>query len=92
MGKLTVCRKGVLGSAKWAGGLVLAALLASGCTGTSTYGTGVTQEAQLYEDILGLATLAPAKKNKKIDYMARPKLVKPPTKTAHRPDRYSGNP
>ena len=82
MGKLTVCRKGVLGSSKWASGLALAALLASGCTGTSTYGTGVTQEAQLYEDILGLATLAPAKKNKKIDYMARPKLVKPPTVAA----------
>lgn len=56
--------------------------LLAGCTGTSTYGTGVSQEGQLYEDLLGIAALGSNKKKKRIDYMSRPKLIKPPTVAA----------
>lgn len=57
--------------------LVSMSLLA-GCSGTSTYGTGKSQEAQLFEDITSIASLGSGKKKKKINYISRPKLVKPP--------------
>ncbi len=60
-----------------------AVLLVSGCTGTKTYGTGKTQEAQLADDLLGIAMLGQSKKDKpRIEYMSRPGLVKPPTTAA----------
>ena len=58
-------------------GLMLVGALA-GCTGTSTYGTGVTQEAQLLEDVSSIAMLGSKKEKRSIDYTSRPKLVKPP--------------
>jgi len=52
--------------------------LLSGCTGTSTYGTGKTQEAQLLEDLTSVATIGSSEKKAKINYISRPGLVKPP--------------
>lgn len=57
-------------------------LALAGCTGTSTYGTGKSQELQLLEDIGGIATIGAKKKKPRIDYMARPKLIKPTTTAA----------
>lgn len=57
--------------------LVSMSLLA-GCSGTSTYGTGKSQEAQLFEDLTSIASMGSGKKKKKINYISRPKLVKPP--------------
>ena len=57
-------------------GLLLCAL--GGCTGTSTYGTGKSQESQLVEDLAGMLMIGGGKKKKRIDYSARPNLVKPP--------------
>ncbi|MEM9734394.1 MAG: hypothetical protein AAF903_13050 [Pseudomonadota bacterium] len=45
------------------------------CSGT-TYGTGVTQEQQLVSDMSAMVTLSRGEK-KKINYAARPGLVKP---------------
>ncbi len=47
----------------------------SGCMGGNTYGTGVSQEAQLASDVGGLLLLGGEKKAP-IEYSARPKLVK----------------
>ncbi len=47
----------------------------SGCMGGNTYGTGVSQEAQLASDVGGLLLLGDDKKAP-IEYSARPKLVK----------------
>lgn len=59
-------------------GAMAAGLIAlSACTGTSTYGTGKTQEAQLLEDIGGIAMIGSKKDKPQIDYMSRPGLVKP---------------
>lgn len=53
--------------------------LIAGCTGTSTYGTGKTQEAQLLQDVTGILSIGGGgDKKKRIDYSARPRLVKPP--------------
>lgn len=50
----------------------------AGCSG-NTYGTGVTSEQQLLNDVSGLFTLgAPGRKSTRIDYTSRPKLVKAP--------------
>ena len=48
----------------------------AGCSGT-TYGTGVTQETQLANDIGNLVSFG-SKPKKRIDYRARPTLVKAP--------------
>ena len=58
-------------------GLGFVALLA-GCSG-NTYGTGVSSEKQLVDDLSSMVTLDWGKKNKNIDYNSRPDLVKPPT-------------
>ncbi len=50
----------------------------TGCVGGSTYGTGVSQEAQLVSDLTGLVSLGQNKEKPKIDYSARPKLVRAP--------------
>ena len=57
-------------------GLCFVALLA-GCSG-NTYGTGVSSEKQLVDDIGNMVTLDLAKERKVINYDSRPKLVKPP--------------
>lgn len=54
--------------------LCLSAL--AGCTGTSTYGTGTTQEMQLVKDVTNLVSLK-SSKPAKIAYEERPGLVKP---------------
>jgi len=57
-------------------GLACMALLV-GCSDT-TYGTGSTATEQLATDVSGLVTFGATNKKKKIDYSARPKLVKAP--------------
>ena len=57
-------------------GLCFVALLA-GCSG-NTYGTGVSSEKQLVDDVGNMLTLDLAKEKKRIKYDSRPKLVKPP--------------
>ncbi|MBL1406734.1 MAG: hypothetical protein COC17_05115 [Hyphomicrobiales bacterium] len=51
------------------------AVLLSGCTGGTTYGTGVGQEKQTLNDITEMLTFK--KKRKVIDYSARPDLIIP---------------
>ena len=53
--------------------------IVAGCTGTSTYGTGKSQEEQLFEDLTSIAMLGSKEKKKRIDYISRPTLVKPQT-------------
>ncbi|MEP0943012.1 MAG: hypothetical protein ABJH20_15015 [Rhizobiaceae bacterium] len=57
-------------------GLSFVALLA-GCSG-NTYGTGVSSEKQLVDDLGNMVTLDLAREKKRIEYPSRPKLVKPP--------------
>ena len=57
-------------------GLCFVALLA-GCSG-NTYGTGVSSEQQLVDDISNMITLDMMKEKKRINYESRPNLVKPP--------------
>jgi len=64
--------------AGWTGvALVFSAVALAGC-GSPTYGTGVTAEQQLLEDVTGVLSLAP-KRGPQIDYKPRPELVKPPS-------------
>ena len=50
----------------------------TGCVGGTTYGTGVTQERQLLNDLEGMISLGGSRKRKAtIDYSARPDLVLP---------------
>lgn len=60
------------------------ALALTGCIGGTTYGTGVTQEAQLLKDLEGMVTFGSKKTKKRIDHSARPNLVMP-SKTAALP-------
>lgn len=63
--------------------IALASLLGlAGCTGGNTYGTGVSQEAQLLSDVTGILTLGSGEKKAPIDYSARPDLVRAPDGTA----------
>ena len=57
-------------------GLSFVALLA-GCSG-NTYGTGVSSERQLLNDLTDMVSIGPGAKKEKINYTARPTLVKPP--------------
>lgn len=57
-------------------GLSFVALLV-GCSG-NTYGTGVSSEQQLVDDLGNMVTLDLAREKKRINYPSRPKLVKPP--------------
>lgn len=61
-----------------------AALVLTGCVGGTTYGTGVTQEAQLLKDLEGMITFGSKKTKARIDHSARPDLVMP-SKTAALP-------
>lgn len=54
---------------------MVAGIALSGCTGGTTYGTGVGQEKQTLNDITEMLTLK--KKRKIIDYSARPDLIIP---------------
>ena len=56
--------------------VVAGAVASSGCSGTSTYGTGTTQEMQLVKDLSGLVSLKRSKPAK-IAYEERPGLVRP---------------
>ena len=58
-------------------GVVSLGLLA-GCSNGTTYGTGVSQQAQLATDVGGLLLLGSGDKKKPIDYSSRAKLVKAP--------------
>ena len=60
--------------------LLASAVALSGCTGTSTYGTGKSQERQLFDDITGIVSLGGGKKKERIDYSSRSGLVKPPSR------------
>ena len=51
-------------------------LLASGCMGSPTYGTGTTQNEQLVTDVTSMFSLKPKRKFA-TDYSPRPELVKP---------------
>ena len=54
-----------------------ALLLLAGCSvGSSTYGTGKTQESQLVSDLASIVSFK-QKKPERIDYSERPALVKP---------------
>lgn len=56
--------------------LVAAAAGMSGCVSSPTYGTGKPASEQLLEDVTGILTVGP-KKRERIDYKPRPELVKP---------------
>jgi len=55
----------------------LSALALTGCVGGTTYGTGVTQEAQLLKDLEGMISFGTKKTRTRIDHSARPSLVMP---------------
>ena len=64
----------------------------AGCTGTSTYGTGVTQEAQLLKDVTNMVALGSSEKKAPINYQPRPGLVDAPaTGTLPTPLEDDGN-
>ena len=77
---------GKLVTGKMLSTLVLGAsvLALTGCIGGTTYGTGVTQEAQLLKDLEGMITFGTRKSKVRIDHTARPDLVMP-SKTAALP-------
>ena len=58
---------------------VVCAIAVSGCTGSSTYGTGVSQEQALVDDLTGIFG---QKEKPKITYTERPGIVKPKTVAA----------
>ena len=47
----------------------------SGCVGGTTFGTGVSQEQQLLNDLQGMMSFGSKKRKKPIDYSARPDLI-----------------
>ncbi len=57
-------------------GLCFVGLLA-GCSG-NTYGTGVSSEKQLLNDVTGIVRLGRTEKKERIDYASRPTLIRPP--------------
>ncbi|MEX0346717.1 MAG: hypothetical protein AB3N20_17470 [Rhizobiaceae bacterium] len=56
--------------------LVVSAIGLSGCLSSPTYGTGKPASEQLLEDVTGVLTVGP-KKREQIDYKPRPELVQP---------------
>lgn len=59
--------------------LLLAATALAGCTGASTYGTGKNQSTETLTGITDMLSIgAPGRTKTRIDYSARPKLVKAP--------------
>ena len=61
------------------------AIAMSGCVGGTTFGTGVSQERQLLNDLEGMISFGAKKRKKNINYAARPDLVMP-AKTAALPN------
>lgn len=57
--------------------LCAAPLVLSGCVAGTTFGTGVTQEQQLIQDIEGMVSLGSKRKKARLDYSQRPELVIP---------------
>ncbi len=57
------------------------ALMLAGCTSGTTYGTGVTHEAQTFNGLYNMFSIRPDK-GEEIDYSARPDLVMPANKQA----------
>lgn len=55
---------------------VAATAVIAGCTGSSTYGTGKSQEAHLVDGVTGLFSLRTLQ-GEKIEYQERPEIVKP---------------
>ncbi len=64
--------------------LLLSGLLASGCMSSPTYGTGVTANEQLTDDLSNMFSLKP-KRQFAADYAPRPELVKPAKPTTELP-------
>jgi hypothetical protein len=68
---------------------VTAALgVVSGCVNSPTYGTGKPADVQLLEDVTGMMSIMPNKKEP-IEYKPRPTLVQPPTKDTLPPPQES---
>jgi hypothetical protein len=66
----------------WLGAPMLASgLMLAGCMGSPTYGTDKTATEQLANDVTGILSLAP-KRREPIDYKPRPDLVRPGNITA----------
>jgi len=61
-----------------AAALLASAALVAGCSGSNTYGTGVSQESQLMSDLMGIVPLGETERKEPIDYSSRPKLVRAP--------------
>jgi len=61
-----------------AAALLASTALIAGCTGSNTYGTGVSQESQLVSDLMGIVPLGETERKEPIDYSSRPKLVRAP--------------
>lgn len=55
---------------------VVTSVLLAGCMSSPTYGTGKNSSLQLAEDVTGILSLAP-KKREPIAYTPRPELIKP---------------
>lgn len=58
--------------------MAVSSAMLAGCMGSPTYGTDKTANQQLVEDLSGILSLTP-KKRDPIDYKPRPQLVKPDT-------------
>ncbi|MCV6575898.1 MAG: hypothetical protein OIF58_09200 [Cohaesibacter sp.] len=65
-----------------AGGLALGLSACAGGLGGTTYGTGVSQEEALLNDIQNMTALGGTDKQTEIDYSSRPGLVIPPSTAA----------
>ncbi|MGI9357297.1 MAG: hypothetical protein ACR2PF_19340 [Rhizobiaceae bacterium] len=61
-----------------AAALLASTALVAGCSGSNTYGTGVSQESQLISDLAGIVPLGTTERKAPIDYSSRPKLVRAP--------------
>lgn len=63
--------------------LGISAMALTGCVGGTTYGTGVSQEEQLLQDLEGMISMGSKKKKQtRINYSARPDLIIPSQTTA----------
>jgi hypothetical protein len=77
-----VARNRAAGRFLAASSALIAGVALSGCVGLApTYGTGTPADQQLVEDVTGMFSLAP-KKREQIDYKPRPDLVKPDRQAA----------
>lgn len=63
--------------------LIVSGLLVSGCMSSPTYGTGVTANEQLTNDLSSMFSMKP--RNRNSEYAPRPELVKPAKGTTELP-------